>query len=110
MSAQHMPGPWEARRDDDGEGGEWLVFGPNGLSLADCAPPWGDQEVHEANARLIAAAPDLLEVAKFAEDFLAAEYAMVTEPDNPAGWSDRAAYENYKSIHAAIAKATGGGP
>lgn len=58
-SATHTPGPWTARVKRTGE--SWWVVAPrpNGQEgyLAECV---GRQEANEANARLIAAAPDLL--------------------------------------------------
>jgi hypothetical protein len=62
MAAQHTPGPWEARQDLDD--GTWLVFGPDGLSVADCGAPWGSKDFHQPNARLIAAAPEMLAAAQ----------------------------------------------
>lgn len=61
--AKHTPGPWPMVPTGDGkriEIGPGLVEGPNGYEVAevysdDC--PW---ELAEANARLIAAAPELL--------------------------------------------------
>ena len=66
--AEHTPGPWtvgnELLREDErpvhgGESGEGIIA---------LVWPWGDDEVgeqdREANARLIAAAPDLLEAAE----------------------------------------------
>jgi hypothetical protein len=49
---------------------------------------------------------DLLDAARNAADFLASEYAQVSDPENRAGWSgDPAAFENYRSLRAAIDKA-----
>lgn len=52
----HTPGPWSATADgdiqppsDDGNMGYWIAH------VGDCGPNW------KANARLIAAAPELLE-------------------------------------------------
>ena len=84
MSAKHTPGPWE------------IDYGYNRIikSIGPCVPDeyagsaW--LEVTEANARLIAAAPDLLEFAK--------------------EWLDRqGSDENYMTAkaRAAIAKAIG---
>lgn len=77
--ANHTPGPWCIIIDDDGNqlSGRPMVAAAPEL---DCAivhwdgfvqPYWrsarGDKEIH-ANARLIAAAPDLLEVLEEAAD------------------------------------------
>jgi len=72
VEVRHTPGPWEVIIDDDGNplSGRPGVFSSDEL---DCGivhwdgfvqPYWrsarGDKEIH-ANARLIAAAPDLLD-------------------------------------------------
>lgn len=77
MTAAHTPGPWVA---DNGGDAFYGVFGPDGGALAyllDVAPgvQWQSAilpmdpaitmrerfAIHEANAKLISAAPDLLE-------------------------------------------------
>ncbi len=55
---KHTPGPWEFELEN-GEGGEWYSFNGPVLSWG-----WSDYAAGEqakADARLIAAAPDLLE-------------------------------------------------
>lgn len=54
-------------------------------------------------ARACNAYAPMLDALQFAADFLVGEYAQVTDPDRRAGWSDKAAYENYKAIKAAMA-------
>jgi hypothetical protein len=73
MSAQHTPGPWLWYGDN-------LLCGAGSdvLNAADDGKPWGhhsaliehhfDAEVKEANKRLIAAAPELLEALKTCYD------------------------------------------
>ena len=63
MSTQHTPGPWFSHRAGFSTvyveariGGGWLQ------EVAACGPTEAGQEQQEANARLIAAAPELLEV------------------------------------------------
>ena len=53
---EHTPGPWERSYDNDGNGGfsEWFNVGPAIVRFH------GDEKQAKANARLIAAAPDLL--------------------------------------------------
>ena len=94
MSTKHTPGPWEAVGN--------LVRSPmvqpqglsKGVQIAECRDAYflSHTEESRANARLIAAAPELLEVAQMilAEDlldFLPEEYAS--------------------KVRAAVAKATG---
>jgi hypothetical protein len=57
MSAPHTPGPWEPKRIDRHH---WVIG--DGVARTQ-VPPEGGEEMIEANARLIAAAPDLLELA-----------------------------------------------
>lgn len=87
----HTPGPWKPREHQD----FWSVCeqGKHApISLATVGRPYtGDQE---ANARLIAAAPDLLAACK----------EWLTYIDNNGG---EAAYTQRPNVAAAIAKATG---
>ena len=103
MSA-YTPGPWEAKRTDPQE---WAINAPNGdpalkhgtwhgLAVAygcDESPSVG-REVAEANARLIAAAPELLEALT--------EIVAAADGD---GWKQLDA--TFAAARAAIAKATG---
>lgn len=61
---KHTPGPW---RIDSGHEGGWMIIG---CDLVLCQrSPWAiRQEESKANARLIAAAPDLLEAAENLEN------------------------------------------
>jgi hypothetical protein len=64
MTATHTPGPWRAMSvSTAGAFGSRSVYGPNTAHVAEV---WNggtrDPEVAAANARLIAAAPDLLAV------------------------------------------------
>ena len=76
MNTKHTPGPWEARCI---ESQEWAIDAPNGdptigySSWTALASVYGSNDfrregeaVAEANARLIAAAPELLEACKAA--------------------------------------------
>lgn len=80
MSA-HTPGPWEARRIDSQE---WEIDAPNGdptigysswtgmISVYGCNDfPNAGEVVAKANARLIAAAPELLAALRECADRLA---------------------------------------
>lgn len=97
QTAQHTPGPWESRPHDYPE----IVRAPGGGSVAHCGEEHdvyhgSDPEVAVANARLIAAAPDLL----------AACEAVSRSPKSQAY---RDAYivseETMRTVLAAIAKA-----
>lgn len=62
--SQHTPGPWPCEYTGDGKRilvGKGLVEGPNGYEVAEVYSDDCPREVAEANARLIAAAPELLE-------------------------------------------------
>lgn len=64
MEAKHTPGPWFNNPDwqeDDGEAG--AIIRQNSPDEIICPEVWGqDMNQRDANARLIAAAPDLLAV------------------------------------------------
>lgn len=62
----HTPGPWAAQPHDLKC---WTVVAGAGSSVAH-VDLRSEPEITEANARLIAAAPDLLEALKFAEAIL----------------------------------------
>ena len=98
MSAKHTTGPWVIHPDDDLHP-EYLghVMTRDGCAAADCILEWSSIEECEqiANARLIAAAPDLLSICQELEE--SADYW--SEYDVPIGIVHR--------LRAAIAKATG---
>ena len=104
MSTKHTPGPWAYSTSQEGWSYTVNIF------QADNAAPtdgWSDvayiiktcageqQAIQEANARLIAAAPELLDALNAAEDLL---HRMGMQSSDA-----------YQEIDAAIAKATGGG-
>ena len=57
--AGRTPGPWHIM-----EGTDWVIISPE-VSVAAVYTPRGDREVRQANAHLIAAAPDLLEALEY---------------------------------------------
>lgn len=61
----HTPGPWEVLA-----GPEWGGFTVGGQRIVATMREWGFPGEAEANARLIAAAPDLLAALESAEDVL----------------------------------------
>ena len=92
---QHTPGPWVTDRNQHGE---CHVMDEFGIAIADMAVDYSSIkkiEEHEANARLIAAAPELLEALKDMLD---------GHEDACTGYGEGAA----DKARAAIAKATGG--
>ena len=84
---KNIPGPWYARF----EHGRFVIFIKPEIGIGEkaLAITAGSYPVHEANAKLIAAAPDLLRALQWA----------VENPDDDAYWIGQA--------RVAIAKATG---
>lgn len=90
MTTQHTPGPWTT--DGNAHSGDLDVISPAGrITLIDCEFSDEPEEVLTANARLIAAAPDLL--------------AALMDVLDADGDLDAMDFNRYR---AAIAKATGG--
>jgi hypothetical protein len=85
MSAKHTPGPWKFVQGGSGNFPTWNVrIGSNLVTL----PSAASMETLDADARLIAAAPDLLEALKLALSII--------------GFG-----KEHDAISAAISKATG---
>ena len=95
--AKHTPGPWRVEVDTDPEASwerKWPTINAEKYEVVGCEGFYGDYETDMANARLIVAAPDLLEaLVQFVDEFEGCyadgEPAMI-------------------KARAAIAKATGG--
>jgi hypothetical protein len=88
MSTKHTPGPWAVLSDTGAVGvavGEWKMTASVYGDHPECEP----DERLAANARLIAAAPDLLDIAE----------TIALDSTSPHQWIDE--------LRAAIAKATG---
>jgi len=100
--AEHTPGPWTTRPNPDAP--EWWIDGPVGLtpnvSYETIGPPIGMTYTKE-NARLIAAAPDLL----VALDNFIADYDTICTEYSTANVA-RVVDMALPSFRAAIAKAT----
>lgn len=105
MNAEHTPGPWTCRKVDNPQGVDayrraiqsaWYVCGPEHDSdfVADVFVKHDERA--EANARLIAAAPDLLEALH-----------LLVDNFSPCNCG-RITYCGFCMASAAIAKATGG--
>ena len=99
MSTQHTPGPWGWYwRNEDGKANCGVFWQERkGMAYSVCrAPSYETQEQWEANAHLIAAAPELLE----------ALVALMPDAEaNDFGGPDTGA--RLAAARAAIAKATG---
>jgi hypothetical protein len=108
MSAEeHTPGPWDwfTRRTDSKERTEpdcetRHIVGANGQGFAFTVGLFHDED--EANARLIAAAPELLALAVRCESWLTS-----VEDDAIARGDGREYSQFVHDLRAAIAKATG---
>jgi hypothetical protein len=97
MSAAHTAGPWETEAN---ENGDCHVMSSDGTAIADMACDYSGIELlseHEANARLIAAAPDMIYSLK---EFI----ALVDMGVNPVTGGDGYVVQKAR---AAISKATG---
>ena len=96
---------WEARQvEAHGQTNGWAVIGENGESITG----WGCVNQTEANARLIAAAPDMYEALE--ELFIMAKhYKPLPNKYNPRDEDEEmwALGLLYKDVEAAIAKAKG---
>lgn len=100
----HTPGPWflEGNWSPEAEAelGGWVsCFPPAGMPIFELTPVVGGREEICANARLIAAAPELLAAVRDARDMLAMVEVIDGEDGDP--WSKALA-----RMDAAIAKAT----
>lgn len=102
---QHTPGPWEAVKSNRNQFA-WDVIGALGMvpTIARLGLVDPHEEAVKANARLIAAAPELLEALKLAADQL----DEVVDMNNPANWLDNSK-ATLEFLHQAIAKAEGRG-
>ena len=78
----HTPGPWEVVPEDRAES-RWVIGDEEGGSIASCEPcgPWITPAQADANARLIAAAPDLLVTLHRCVEVL--EFAYMNAPNQP---------------------------
>lgn len=101
----HTPGPWGFQKDEDCMGRQlddlvkWVITAEDGDLWISTGPTWDPEhsEESEANARLIAAAPELLEALMNASGVLQSYSTQ-----------SKTAEICEKMARAAIAKATGG--
>ena len=65
----HTPGPWSYEMHELSTGPSGIVYGKNGQRVGSAG---GTDHLTEEDARLIAAAPEMLHTLKYAEDILQA--------------------------------------
>jgi len=97
----HTPGPWQLHKSDD-----TLVIGSDCREVAEACGDYTEEAEWprmEANARLIAAAPDLLSALKDARESIEALANMVSD----ATQFRQDVSDDLARINAAIAKAEG---
>ena len=111
-TAKHTPGPWEARRALTNDGQQPIVGADRRVALADSQTDfkrgqgWNhDCAEREANAQLIAAAPDMLEALIAIREWLL-DTDLIKKSDEHF-WNGAFVKSNNLAIKA-IAKATGG--
>lgn len=98
MSAGHTKGPWSV--EEHPHSGHPLVAGEHGYVVADCMNNELAADVEFANARLIAAAPDLLEATQ--------GLVRIVEAMRMTTGLGKTQIARLDAARAAIQKATGG--
>ena len=92
MNTQHTPGPWYwSDNVPDAPKNHCIIVDADGFTIAEPSP------MSEADARLIAAAPDLLAALQMVNRIWSHDQTANLAPDSPVA-----------IVRAAIAKATGG--
>lgn len=110
MSA-HTPGPWMVASDfqhhhGDGWGGYWQIDGESdSIACNQYCYANRDPKTSEANARLIAAAPEMLDALRLTERALTSAFGEPTIP--PGALESGRGMEAIHAVRAAVAKATG---
>lgn len=69
---QHTPGPWHIGKRQPSS--SFYIYGPQGEEIADCDPLTQFENINRANARLIAAAPELLAALEWCEQVYGADW------------------------------------
>ena len=88
--SKHTPGPWHVSMKPGP-----IVYGPQGEQVANMHVAMLDQEEHKADAKAIAAVPQLLEALEKCGEYLATIDAM--QPDKNHGTIGNAIREGIKS-------------
>jgi hypothetical protein len=101
--AEHLPGPWFVAETDDNEGyPETVIRGMDGVAGVAVAIDFPKMPgVREANARLMAASPELLAAAHIALTYIEAVCFNTPNPKKRNNYADAAS-----KIREAILKAT----
>lgn len=107
MSAQHTPGPWRVFNHSWSDTSILADGFDHGICLLDInhateESQEADEALMAANARLIAAAPELLEMLGIARNYIEATVLNASSPKTRENYSGC-----LRRIDAAIAKATG---
>jgi hypothetical protein len=107
--SKHTPGPWKLRRAEHSLEHDFILHaGPHIIAWSVPRSARGNtrkKSEHIANAKLIAAAPVLLEALKLAEAALADIGDADREPGDDLAWCEARAAQDLPAIRAAIAKA-----
>jgi hypothetical protein len=110
-AGEHTPGPWSIHEtvshshDHYDSGRRIIVSELTGTCVAHTSHGWDDVSIPVANARLITAAPDLLEALLNVRAIIA-EAAMTGFNWQAGDWAERL-FASQATTSAAIAKATG---
>lgn len=96
-NTKHTPGPWSLRHGGRHDGDRLVTSGGSDICRMDGGP--NDDSETLANARLIAAAPELLDALRNLLDW-GRDHTSPTQPNSP--------HALLVAAHAAIANATGG--
>ena len=106
---KHTPGPWQHFVKLSGSENHrgFRILTADGWALADVQPADEDGIEGEANARLIAAAPDLLEALKRMASIIDKMGDMPDGFIHPSPWQTLKCEEALTQARAAIAKAEG---
>ena len=105
--SKHTPGPWQhsVRLSASENHRGFSIWTADGWALADVQPADEDGTEGEANARLIAAAPDLLEALKRMASIIDKMGDMPDGFIHPSPWQTLKCEEALEQARAAIAKA-----
>lgn len=102
--SKHTPGPWRIKKQKNGR--DFEVIGADGFFIFETDVAMFDGEMEEANARLIAAAPDMLEALEAAARVMS--HIRDAAIADPLKYVPISAYkEGYNKVRAAIRKARG---